>query len=84
MAMHKPNVFIDLSGWNPKYFPPQIVRYASSQLGHNLIAPEKWKAFDEAGFRPEPCEPILKGNAAKLLFGNGAAPAGRQRRRQPR
>ena len=30
MALHKPNVFIDLSGWSPKYFPPQIVRYANT------------------------------------------------------
>ena len=81
MALHKPNVFIDLSGWSPKYFPPQIVRYANGQLGHKmlfgsdfpLIAPEKWiAAFDEAGFKPELREPILKGNAAKLLFGKSS------------
>jgi uncharacterized protein len=79
MALHKPNVFIDLSGWSPKYFPPQIVRYANTQLGHKflfgsdfpLIPPEKWiAAFDQAGFKPELREPILKGNAIKLLFGS--------------
>ena len=78
MALHKPNVFIDLSGWSPKYFPPQIVRYANTQLGHKMlfgsdfpwITPEKWiAAFDQAGFKPELREPILKGNALKLLFG---------------
>lgn len=78
MALHKPNVFIDLSGWSPRYFPPQIVRYANGQLGHKmlfgsdfpLITPDKWiAAFDEAGFKPELREPILKGNAARLLFG---------------
>lgn len=78
MALHKPNVFIDLSGWSPKYFPPQIVRYANTQLGHKflfgsdfpLITPDKWiAAFDQAGFKPELREPILKGNATKLLFG---------------
>ena len=78
MALHKPNVFIDLSGWSPKYFPPQIVRYANGQLGHKflfgsdfpLIPPDKWiAAFDEAGFKPELKAPILKDNAAKLLFG---------------
>ena len=26
MALHKDNVFIDLSGWSPKYFPKQIDR----------------------------------------------------------
>src|SRR5918912_244549 len=32
IAVHKPNVWIDLSGWSPKYFPPQLVRYANSLL----------------------------------------------------
>src|ERR1700712_1897165 len=77
MALHKPNVYIDLSGWSPKYFPPQIVRYANTQLGHKflfgsdfpLLPPDKWiAAFDEAGFKPELKQPILKDNAAKLLF----------------
>jgi predicted TIM-barrel fold metal-dependent hydrolase len=79
MALHKPNIFIDLSGWSPKYFPPQIARYANGQLGHKflfgsdfpLIPPDKWiAAFDAAGFKPEVREPILKGNAARLLFGD--------------
>ena len=26
IATHKSNVYIDLSGWSPKYFPPQLVR----------------------------------------------------------
>ncbi|RYE01202.1 MAG: amidohydrolase [Sphingomonadales bacterium] len=76
MALHKPNVFIDLSGWSPKYFPAQIVKYANTQLGHKflfgsdfpLIPPDKWiAAYDEAGFKPELREAILKGNAARLL-----------------
>jgi predicted TIM-barrel fold metal-dependent hydrolase len=82
MAMHKPNVYIDLSGWSPKYFPPQIIQYANTQLGHKflfgsdfpLITPEKWLgAFDRAGFSESVREPILKGNALKLLFENGGA-----------
>lgn len=76
MALHKPNVFIDLSGWSPKYFPPQIARYANTQLRHKmmfgsdfpLIPPDKWiESFKEAGFRESVWDPILKGNAAKLL-----------------
>lgn len=78
MALHKPNIFIDLSGWSPKYFPPQIVRYANGQLGNKflfgsdfpLIPPDKWiAAFDEAGFKPHLRQPILKDNALDLLFG---------------
>ncbi|MEN3747465.1 amidohydrolase family protein [Sphingomonas sp. HF-S3] len=76
MALHKPNMFIDLSGWSPRYFPPQIIRYANTQLGHKflfgsdfpLIPPERWiAAYDEAGFKPELRERILKGNAARVL-----------------
>jgi len=29
MPLHKPNVFIDLSGWSPKYFPPRLVHHAN-------------------------------------------------------
>ena len=34
LAMHKPNIWIDLSGWSPKYFPPQLrlVLYAYTLL----------------------------------------------------
>ena len=32
VAVHKPQVYIDLSGWSPKYFPPQLVHHANSLL----------------------------------------------------
>ncbi|MEL6809444.1 MAG: amidohydrolase family protein, partial [Pseudomonadota bacterium] len=32
VAQHKPNVYIDLSGWSPKYFPDILVRYCNSIL----------------------------------------------------
>jgi hypothetical protein len=31
-AQHKPNVYIDLSGWSPKYVPEILVRYANTML----------------------------------------------------
>ncbi len=76
MALHKDNVFIDLSGWSPKYFPPQIVRYANTQLRGKmlfgsdfpLIHPQKWiEAAREAGFREDVLPGIMKDNAARLL-----------------
>jgi len=76
VAMHKPNVWIDLSGWSPKYFPPQLVQYANTLLKDRvlfgsdwpLIAPDRWlKDFEEAGFRPEVKPLILKDNAVRLL-----------------
>ena len=76
VAMHKPNVWIDLSGWSPKYFPAQLVQYANTLLRERmlfgsdfpLITPERWiKDFQEAGLRPEVQPLILKDNAVRLL-----------------
>ena len=76
MALHKDNVFIDLSGWSPKYFQPQIIQYANTQLRKKmlfgsdfpLIKPDKWiEQFKEAGFKPEIHDLILKQNAIKAL-----------------
>jgi len=76
VAMHKPNVWIDLSGWSPKYFPPQLVQYANTLLKDRmlfgsdwpLISPDRWiKDFGEAGFRDEVKPLILKSNAMRLL-----------------
>jgi predicted TIM-barrel fold metal-dependent hydrolase len=76
MALHKDNVFIDLSGWSPKYFMPQIIRYANTQLKHKmlfgsdfpLIHPDKWiAAAQEVGFKDEVMPLIMKDNAARVL-----------------
>ncbi|WP_207764957.1 amidohydrolase family protein [Hyphococcus luteus] len=76
MALHKENVYIDLSGWSPKYFPKQVIADANSRLKHKmlfgsdfpLIKPDKWMAAAEsAGFREEVMPLIMKENAAKLL-----------------
>jgi uncharacterized protein len=76
VALHKPNVFIDLSGWSPKYFPPQLVRYADTLLqdkvlfgsDYPLIAPDRWLAdFDGLPIRAEVRPKILKENAVRLL-----------------
>lgn len=76
MALHKSNVFIDLSGWSPKYFPKQIVQYANSQLSDKmlfgsdfpLIRPEAWiETAKTIGFKDDVLQKIIKGNAIKLL-----------------
>ena len=76
VCMHKPNVYIDLSGWSPKYFPPQLVRYANSLIKDRvlfgtdfpLITPDRWMAdFEQADFKDEVRPLILKENAIKLL-----------------
>jgi predicted TIM-barrel fold metal-dependent hydrolase len=76
MALHKENVFIDLSGWSPKYFPKQIIQYANTQLrkkmlfgsDYPLIRPDIWMdAAKEVGFRDDVLPGIMKDNAAQLL-----------------
>jgi predicted TIM-barrel fold metal-dependent hydrolase len=76
VALHKRQVYIDLSGWSPKYFPPQLVRYANTQLRDRvlfgsdfpMITPDRWlKDFDQADFKDEVRPLILKQNAARLL-----------------
>ncbi|MFJ5833506.1 amidohydrolase family protein [Streptomyces sp. NPDC093089] len=76
VATHKPQVYIDLSGWSPKYFPPQLVRYANSLLKDKvlfgsdfpLLAPDRWLAdFAELPIKDEVRPKILKENAARLL-----------------
>ena len=37
IAVHKPNVYIDLSGWSPKYFPEILIRYTNTQLKHKML-----------------------------------------------
>ncbi|GMA18123.1 amidohydrolase family protein [Arsenicicoccus piscis] len=76
MATHKANVYIDLSGWRPKYFPPELVRAAGGLLrrkvlfgtDYPLITAEQWLAdVEELGLKPEVLPGILKDNAARVL-----------------
>jgi predicted TIM-barrel fold metal-dependent hydrolase len=76
VARHKSNVFLDLSGYSPKYIPPQYVQFANTLLQDQMvfgsdypfITPERWLAdFEQAGFRPAVHEKILLLNARRAL-----------------
>jgi uncharacterized protein len=76
ICLHKPNVYIDLSGWSPKYFSPTLVQYANTLLktkvlfgsDYPLITPDRWLSdFEKIPIRDEVRPLILKENAAKLL-----------------
>ncbi|HEX7353927.1 MAG TPA: amidohydrolase family protein [Mycobacteriales bacterium] len=76
IATHKANVFIDLSGWSPKYFPPQLVRAVNGLLqrkvlfgsDYPVITPDRWLAdFDNLEIKPEVRPLVLKENAIALL-----------------
>ena len=82
VATHKPNVYIDLSGWSPKYFPANLVQYANTLLKDRVmfgsdfpaLTPERWIAdFDTLNIKPEVRPLIMKENAIRLLGLGGAA-----------
>ena len=76
VAQHKANVYIDLSGWSPRYFPPQLVRAANTFLrekvlfgsDYPLIRPERWvRDFEQLEIRDEVKPLIMKENAIRAL-----------------
>ncbi len=76
VATHKGNAYIDLSGWSPKYFPPQLVQQANSLLQDKvlfgsdfpLLTPDRWRRdFDNLDIKDEVRPKILKDNAVRLL-----------------
>jgi predicted TIM-barrel fold metal-dependent hydrolase len=76
VATHKHNTWIDLSGWSPRYFPAQLVRYANSVLKDRvlfgtdfpLLTPERWlRDVEGTDLKADVMPAILKHNAARLL-----------------
>ena len=76
IATHKANVYIDLSGWSPKYFPASLVKLGNNVLSSKLlfgtdfplITPEKWLgAFEQLELKDAVRPKILKGNALRVL-----------------
>ncbi len=74
---HKANVFMDLSGWLPRYIPESVMNEAKKRLSDRIlfgsdypfILPERWLEDFEAleGFTPEVKRKLLHDNAAALL-----------------
>jgi predicted TIM-barrel fold metal-dependent hydrolase len=76
VALHKPSVHIDLSGWSPKYFPANLIQYSNTLLkervlfgsDYPVITPDRWLAdFERIDIKPEVRPLILKENAIGLL-----------------
>ena len=76
VASHKANCYVDLSGWSPKYFPPQLVRALGRQLkskalfgtDHPYITVERWRRdFNGLDLDPAVVPMILKDNAVRVL-----------------
>jgi predicted TIM-barrel fold metal-dependent hydrolase len=76
MLVHKPNVYMDISGWSPKYFSPLLIQYANSIAQDKVLfgsdypalTPERWLSdFEAAPFRDEVRPKILLENAKRVL-----------------
>lgn len=81
VALHKSNVYFDLSGWAPKYLPETVVQHVNSRLQDKalfgsdfpLFGVERWlKEFEELPLKPEVRQKIMVDNA-KRLFGLGGS-----------
>jgi predicted TIM-barrel fold metal-dependent hydrolase len=76
VALHKANVFWELSGWAPKYFPESLRRDARSRLRDKIMFGSDHpslpyqRLFDEwaqLGYSDEVLEQIFHGNAERVL-----------------
>jgi hypothetical protein len=76
VAFHKPNTWIDLSGWSPRRFAPELVREIKGRLqdrvlfgtDYPFLRHEQWLgAFAELGVSDDVTEKVLLGNATRLL-----------------
>jgi len=73
VALHKTNVYIDISGWSPKRIPPEVIRELKGRLSGQFlwgsdfpfISPERCLAeIDELGL-DSPA--LMRDNAARVL-----------------
>ncbi len=76
VATMKTNVWVELSGWSPKYFSQNLIQYCSTVLSNKTlygsdypaITPDRWmRDFAAAPFKDEARPKILLENAKRLL-----------------
>ena len=76
VALHKGNVFWELSGWAPKYFPPQLKVDIRSRLKDKILFGSDYpslpfervlREWDELGYSDETKERVFHLNAERVL-----------------
>lgn len=76
MALHKTNIYIELSGWSPRYYPPELVREIGGRLQDRTLFGSDYpfikplrvlEELDGLELKPEARVKILRENAARLL-----------------
>ena len=73
MALHKTNVFIDLSGWRYRYLPPEVLRDMKGRLSSQFLFGTDVPMFSPADLLQEFAALQLPGEVAtKVLSENGS------------
>jgi len=76
MALHKTNVYIDISGWAPKYIPAEVVREMKGRLQNQFLFGSDYPFIQPARCLEElalleipeaPLQKVLTGNGKRLL-----------------
>ncbi len=76
MALHKRNVYLELSGWSPRYYPPELTREIGGRLQDQTLFGSDYpflkparilEEFDALEVKPQARVKILRENALKLL-----------------
>jgi uncharacterized protein len=76
IALHKTNVYIDISGWAPKYMPPEVVRDLKGRLqdqflfgsDYPFLQPKRClEELGELGIPDQALQKVLSGNGKRLL-----------------
>lgn len=76
IATHKPNVYLELSGWSPKYFPPALTKAVQGPLAERtlfgtdfpFLTPDKWiRDWDTLEMPSDVTRAVLHDNAVRLL-----------------
>ncbi len=76
VALHKTNVYIDISGWSPKYIPAEVIRELRGRLRGQFLwgsdfpflSPERCLAeVGDLDLPDDVLDPVLRGNASRLL-----------------
>ena len=76
VALHKPNIYLDLSGWVPRYITKELIREADTRLRDKVlfgsdfpyVSPDCWLSeFSDLPIRDEVRPKILQDNARRIL-----------------
>jgi predicted TIM-barrel fold metal-dependent hydrolase len=81
VLVHKPNVFMDVSGWRPKYIPPQLKAEMNRRLQDKILFGSDYPGWSPAqcldelmmeGLKESVAEKVFYRNAIRVLRLEGA------------